>query len=1138
MEKGFPKKTISSCYISTIVVLFFIFSCNIRQSVYAQCISVFPHIEDFETAPTWTAYTAPTSSVAGTSDWAWGAPNHTYVIQSAGSGTKCWNAGGLAGSFYNYNQESYVQSPCYDFTNLLYPHIWFKIFYASEWIYDGANLQTSIDGGITWQDVGTCGGGTTVGTPPIPEANDCNTDNWYNCPGITYLNKPAGFVPSQNGWCGNTQAGGVGWDPGHAAVNCNGGHGLGHWVNAQHCLTGLGGQPNVILRVTFGGGFSCNDFDGFSFDSVAVGNGIINTTTITSACIGNTLTFNSGAPACPTTTWAWDFGDGGTSVAQNPSHTFTSGIYTVSVIASGGACNPPDTASQVIHILGASITSFTNEGCGTLGAAIASATGGTAPTYSWSNGNNTASASGLNAGTYTVTVSDPSSACSTNTTVTIAQPTSLTVTATSSAASCATPGSATVTVNGGSPPYTYSWSPSGGTNATASGLIAGNYTVLVSDNFSCTATTSVAVTNTGGITSTVNSTNVSCNGGNNGSATVVPASGTMPYSYTWSPSGGNAAIANNLTAGTYTVLVSDNNSCTTTAVATVAQPSTLSLSGSSTSVTCNGASTGSANATVTGGTLGYTYSWVPAGGTNASATNLAAGNYTVLVLDNNLCSITTSLTIQQPGVLIATVTSTPATCGQSNGTASVTVNGGTLPYATYAWLPTGGNVATASNLAGGSYNVTITDANNCVVTATTTVAQSSSFSLTTIVKNISCNGLSNGSATVTTQGGTPAYTYSWTPNVGANAIATGLSVGNYSVLVTDNNLCKNTTALSISEPNALTAAATGTATSCGKINGLASVSVNGGTSPYAYAWSPSGGNGVNTSALASGNYTVTATDAHNCLITAQTNIAPSSALVINFSENPGFGCAPVCALFSAVATTLPNDTIVSWGWNFGDGNNGTGNNPYHCYNKSGNYNVALIGVDQNGCKDTLIKNNIIKVYPTPIADFFASPFETDIYNPIIHFYDASQSNITNWYWTLASGVNSLTQNPIYTYQNEGIYPVTLIVANASGCKDTITKDVKIDPVFTFYAPNCTTPNGDGKNEHFLPIGTGWDNNSYDLWIFDRWGNMFFHTTNPDQGWNGTKHNEIVQEDTYVWKVDLKDVFGKMHEYHGQVSVVR
>src|ERR1700752_1466288 len=208
MEKCYITSKIKAFYpFSLLNILILIISCYFSASLIAQpCITTYPHVEDFETAATWTAYTAPTSSVAGTSDWAWGSPNHTYVIHSAGSGAKCWSVGTLTGAFYNYNQESYVQSPCYDFTNLQYPHILLKIFYDSEYKYDGANLQTSINGGATWQDVGTCGG---TNAAPIPEPNDCNTNNWYNYPGINYLDNPAGFVPSKNGWWGNTQAGGV-----------------------------------------------------------------------------------------------------------------------------------------------------------------------------------------------------------------------------------------------------------------------------------------------------------------------------------------------------------------------------------------------------------------------------------------------------------------------------------------------------------------------------------------------------------------------------------------------------------------------------------------------------------------------------------------------------------------------------------------------------------------------------------------------------------------------------------------------------------------------------------------------------------------------------------------------------------------
>ena len=605
MKKGFTKKSIAIKF-STVWVLLFIFLVGVNQTIKSQCINIFPHVEDFETAPVWTSYTAPTSSVAATSDWAWGTPNHTNVINSAGSGTKAWSVGSLTGSFYNYNQESYVQSPCYNFTALQYPHIKFKLFYDSEYKYDGGNLQSSIDGGVTWQDVGTVGG---TAANPIPETTDCNTQNWYNYTSITYLNSPPGFVTSKHGWCGNVEAGGTGWDATHPAVSCVGGHGLGHWVTAEHCLTGLAGQANVLLRFTFGGGFSCNDFDGLAFDSVAVSNGIINTTTITTTCgAGNTINFNSGVAACPTTTWSWNFGDAAsgasnTSSLENPSHTFSAaGNYTVTLIASGGVCNPPDTVTKIINVMTASITSYSNAACTTLGSATATVNGGTAPIYSWlPSGGTSNTATGLNAGTYTVFVTDPVS-CPTNTTVTITQAGQPTVTATSSPASCASLGSATATVTGGTAPYGYVWSPSGGNATTAANLSAGNYTITVTDNFSCTTTASVVVANTGGITTTLTQTNVSCNGGNNGSITVTPASGTAPYSYTWSPSGGNSATATNLIIGTYTVLVSDVNTCTTIATAAITQPAAISLTTISSSVTCYGANTGSAMVTATGGT--------------------------------------------------------------------------------------------------------------------------------------------------------------------------------------------------------------------------------------------------------------------------------------------------------------------------------------------------------------------------------------------------------------------------------------------------------------------------------------------------------------------------------------------------------
>ena len=1430
----------SKVFIKVFIFLFLI----AKQSSKAQCVNIFPHVDDFETAATWAAYTAPTSSVAASSDWAWGTPNHTYVIHSAGSGSKCWSVGNLTGAFYNFNQQSYVQSPCYNFTNLQYPHVAFKLFYDSENIYDGGNLQSSIDGGLTWQDIGTTG-----------EATDCNTAYWYNYASITYLNKPTGFVTSKHGWCGNVEAGGTGWDATHSTTSCVGGNGIGHWVTSEHCLTGLAGKPNVLLRFTFGAGYSCNDFDGLAFDSVAVSNGIINTTTITTTCgSGNTLNFNSGAKACPTNTWVWNFGDAGsgtsnTSTTQNPSHTFSGpGIYTVSVIASGGACNPPDTAIKIVRIMNASITSFSNVTCAAAGFADASVVGGTSPSYSWMPiGGNAAIATGLTAGNYTVSVTDPN-ACPTMTTITITQPVQPTVTATSSPAICLTPGSATATPTGGAAPYTYSWLPSGGTASIATGLVAGNYTVTITDINTCTATANVNISNTGGVTASVISTSITCNGGTNGSATVTPIGGNGPYTYTWSPSGGNSTVGSGLAFGDYTIAVSDAHSCTTTAIASISQPSIISLTSITTSITCNGGSNGTASVTATGGTSGYTYTWSQGGGNSSSASGLDAGNYTILVLDANLCAATTSVIIYQPSALVVNLTSTSATCGQANGTVDAIASGGAPGY-TYTWSPAGGNSNSATGLATGNYTVTIKDTNNCISIAQTNVAQAPSLSLTVtgtaakcgnangtataiasggtgiitytwscggnlatvtnlsgnntytisasdalgcsvsksvtignystpvlgVVSNsITCNGSSTGSASVNINAGTGTapYYYSWLPSGGTNPSATNLSVGNYTITVTDSSSCVATKTVFVNQPPALTITPTSTLATCGNANGMASCIASGGTPSYSYTWMPSGGNSSSANNLA-GNiiYTVFVSDANNCIQTTSVLVNQTSAITLSVSatnsvtcfgastgsstvstsggtpstynyswtpsggispigsnlaaglytvsvqdnnlcsatttlniaqppvitilvnnesicagqtasltaaisggnggassytwnptnsnsqtitinptvtntyvvmaqnigcpqtaqasgvvnvypavnisisttdtickgmqttlsanatggsggtftyswgngqntpgitvnpsastsytvsaydalcpavtattqvniyvnptltimSSPTSGCGFVCVSFTAGTTNVAgNNLIPPYNWNFGDGATASGHNVGHCYYKTGNYDITLTAITQNRCIDTLEKLNFIHVHQNPIADFSTSTFETDVDNGIVHFYNQSSTNVVSWNWN-TDATSYIISNPSHTYLNDGVYPVTLVVTDSMGCKDTLVKDIIIKPEYTFYAPNGFTPNGDGINESFLPIGTGWDNNNYNLWIFDRWGNMIFHTSNPNQGWDGIRYNDVVQEDTYVWKVDLKDVFETQHEYHGQVSVVK
>ncbi|WP_300666926.1 T9SS type A sorting domain-containing protein [Fluviicola sp.] len=594
--------------------------------------------------------------------------------------------------------------------------------------------------------------------------------------------------------------------------------------------------------------------------------------------------------------YSWSPSGGTNSIATG----LAAGSYTVTItdaiscqITKNITINQP--ASALNAAVGGGKTDVACNGVAT-GTATVAPTGGTPGyTYSWApSGGTAATASGLAAGTYTVTVTDANN-CQTTRNYTINQP----ATALNAAigggktdVSCngGSNGTATVAPTGGTPAYTYSWAPSGGTTATASGLGVGVYTVTVTDANNCQATRSFTITQPTALNTAAGSkTDVSCNGGANGTATVSPTGGTPSYTYSWAPSGGTNASATGLGVGVYTVTVTDANSCQGTKTFTITQPTALNTTaGSKTDVSCNGGANGTATVSPTGGTPSYTYSWAPSGGTAATATGLAAGTYTVTVTDANACQGTKTFTINQPASALSAATGggkTDVSCnGGSNGTATVAPTGGTPSYS-YSWAPSGGTNATATGLGVGTYTVTVTDANSCQTTRTFTINQPTALSAATGggSTNVACNGGANGTATVAPTGGTPSYTYSWAPSGGTAATATGLVAGTYTVTVTDANTCQTTRTFNITQPTTALSAATGggsTNISCnGGANGTATVAPTGGTPSYTYSWAPSGGTAATASGLAAGTYTVTVTDANACQTQRTFNLTqPAAAL--------------------------------------------------------------------------------------------------------------------------------------------------------------------------------------------------------------------------------------------------------------------
>ena len=606
----------------------------------------------------------------------------------------------------------------------------------------------------------------------------------------------------------------------------------------------------------------------------------------------------------PGYTYSWSPAGGTAATASG----LAAGTYTVIVTDANGCTTTKTAAVTQPPVLSATPASQTNVSCngGTNGSASVVASGGVGPyTYSWSpTGGTGATASGLSAGTYTVTVTD-AAGCSKPQMFTITQPPALTATpASQTNVSCngGSNGSATVAASGGTPGYTYSWAPSGGTAATATNLGAGIYTVTVTDANACSTSTTFTITEPPLLTAAAGSqTNVSCNGGSDGSATVAPSGGTAPYTYAWAPTGGFAATASGLSAGTYTVTVLDANSCSTTRVYTITQPPALITTGSQVDATC-AASNGSATVVAAGGTPGYSYSWAPSGGTAATASGLSAGTYTVTVLDAGGCSTTRSFTITSPPALTSSGSQTDATCGASNGSATVVPAGGTPGY-TYAWAPSGGTASTATGLAAGAYTVTVTDAAGCVTTRTFAINSAAGPSTTGVQTDVSCNGGTNGSATVIPSGGTAPYTYSWAPSGGTAATAATLPAGSYTVTVTDANGCAAIQTFTITQPPPLTATSSQTNVSCnGGSNGSATVSAAGGTAPYSYLWAPSGGTSATAAALTAGTYTVTVTDANGCFTTRSYTITQPAPLLANGTSTP-LTATGTCTGTAAVAPT-------------------------------------------------------------------------------------------------------------------------------------------------------------------------------------------------------------------------------------------
>ncbi|MBL4656670.1 MAG: choice-of-anchor J domain-containing protein, partial [Flavobacteriales bacterium] len=636
--------------------------------------------------------------------------------------------------------------------------------------------------------------------------------------------------------------------------------------------------------------------------------------------------------------------------------------------------------------------------------------------------------SGLVAGTYSLKVKD-ASGCEDSTTVTISDPAPMGLTFTQTSAGCGAGGSATVAVTGGVAPYTYGWDdPLSQTTATATNLLSGSYTCIVTDVNGCSGTVTDSVLGTAPLTVSITGTNPSACGLFDGSASVTVLTGTGPYAYSWDDPGSQATdTATGLAAGVYNVTVTDFLLCQTIATVTLTDVGAPTLLTTPTNINCMGDANGSVAVTAFGtGPFTYTWNTTPVQ-TGATATGLTAGVYAVTVVDGVNCSSTASDTVTEPNsiVVINGIAASNVSCnGANDGSVVVTASGGTAPLS-YQWS---GGPATPnySGLAGGTYTVVVTDGNGCTATDSASVTEPLAMAASSVVVDVYCFGDATGSLNLTVTGGVAPFTYAWTNGGGNNEDVSGATAGNYVATVTDANGCTVSHPAIISQPaSALATTAVGTdETTVGANDGTITATATGGTAPYSASWTGPGGftsTSLSLTGLAPGVYMLMLTDANGCVSTVQVTISASacSLTATVIGTNPtSCGSADGSAIVTVSGGT-PGYTYI---WSSGSTTSSATNLA------AGIYYVTV--TDAGGCQDSSFVTIASSSAPTLVTNSTISGCAVDDGTATVTI-----SGGIGPYTFLWNDANSQT-TATATGLAAGTY--TIIVIDAANCLNTAT----------------------------------------------------------------------------------------------------
>ncbi|MBL4753001.1 MAG: T9SS type A sorting domain-containing protein [Flavobacteriales bacterium] len=475
----------------------------------------------------------------------------------------------------------------------------------------------------------------------------------------------------------------------------------------------------------------------------------------------------------------------------------------------------------------------------------------------------------------------------------------LTLTFTSPTCAGGSDGSALAALTSGPSPYTYSWSNSM-TGPSISGLQSGSYTVTATDASGCDTIRTFTIAPALGPVVSINSSNdVSCFGGADGSAISTVTGGTAPYTYQWNTSPvQTTSSATGLITGNYTVQVTDAAGCASSDSIIIGEPSDITVSFVTQSPTCFGDCDGAIAVTASGGTPPYLYN----GNTNSVFLGVCAGAHPAVLMDANGCVKTGVVLVSQPSKIIVNTTTTDATCGQSDGSATAIAINGIAPY-TYQWS-SGDTIAAIDSVSSGIYMVAVVDANGCNDLGIAMVADAGAPNI--IVNSVTdntCFGGTDGAIAITVLGGTSPYTYQWS-NGASTQDQTGLAAGPYEVAVMGANGCGAIKSIPVFQPDELDLTITEIFPSCGNADGSAWVSVSGGTGPYSYSWSTGVTDSI-VSGLIWGVYDVTVTDASGCTANGFAALGETGGTTVSIDSVKHADCGGLGAIYTTVFGGAP-----------------------------------------------------------------------------------------------------------------------------------------------------------------------------------------------------------------------------------------